>query len=47
MFTSDVAGSLIIVRVSLLSKKKRALPRGMSYNFIDAAMGELGMRFPG
>lgn len=46
MFASGVAASLIIVRVSLLSKRRRPLPRGMSYNFIDAAMGELGISFP-
>ena len=39
MFAISVATSSIIVRVSTLSnKKKGTLPRGMSYNFSEAAM---------
>ena len=41
MFTSSVVACFIIVRVSLPTKKwrtLRTLPRGMSYNFSEAAI---------
>ena len=48
IFAGSVEARFMIVRVSLLSKKwrkGRTLPTGMSNNFSEAAMGEVGRKF--